>query len=1196
MFVSRRTTTKNHDGPFYAAALVRETAKDVQATVEAAGIQLTWHWSGSIVMSRCPNDSRMQPRMSKGNDPGKSLGSAESQAQVAAAEKPKKTLSQGAFSRQLFRLDMALVALVLLLAFFLGSFVASNSDLFLHLGLGGPFGESSRWPHHAWLPSLLLRIVYEPFSSSARFGGAMAVALKALVVVAIAGVLLLMRRRGQSLVLPVVFVGLAVLVMSPRLLLQPFVSSLLLLAVTMYLLTRPTQTPPRALWFVPPLFALWVNVDHWFVLGPIMVALFLLGEWLQGYLRIPTPPDPAVKPQSPPGKAGRGLETMPKRAGRPERIRQLAIVLGAGLGACLVNPWLFRAWTLPPELGYLSVSTINLLPGGIAPAGTMIYRVQQQDPQFETMISPLFSDYWSRSSAGLNVAGLAYFVLLLAGLASFYLVAWQPKTAAPKPRRPSFSVPLAVVFLFFALLSLMVQRLIPLFAVVAGPVAALNLQDYARRLLPASAPLTPKQHNWIFGGRGSALLACLLLVVFAWPGWLHGNTENWRLSHRVRWQVLEDPGILRAADTITLVQQQTGRMQLGISYDLDGGDLLAWPAHHGHKGIQPWGDSRYQLSWPNADAYGKLRKALRDESDALFTIPSDQAQERQRVLKIQKAQQTYARLMLDLGMDYVVLSGCDHNVQTKRLADGLLHQPFWTTLYVDGRTAIFGLNPDYPTTMRFEAMKLDLWHLVPPKGKPANLPQLSFDPQRVPPVPTGPQGSWGQFFNGPPEPSLSLFEAEQFRILFDIEARGMHFRYINALLGMLGVAPIMAGEIHLGGPEITDPQGKKFRKNALRAPYLGPPAAPLLCVRASRNAVVDSPYYFSSYMQLVGTTYLVKAQEDHWAQINLPTALRAQFRQAVLATGLDHAAILQPYNAQIHEAFVKMYDELKYFDLMVEHFIKLRQGIDEAKVSKEQLEGLDNHLKQLNDQLKRKRDTYKANVTTDMDAVEKFELSLFGNVSKPGEPLGPKSENYLGLAKQGLKFLQEAKVDQLPLEQQKKLFAYQFFVLLATGQAKQAQERLKADLRGQMDKGLYEQMHAVAAAALGDYLAADKYLAEAEQQVEKPATKKVIAAQMALKQEAALQQAGLLAQMLALPPVRSAMSVVIQKEAGAQLNKIAAVAIRAAEFRLMRGILKLEIGDTGAAAEHLRAVLAMVPADVGFPDRAIAKRYLELLE
>src|SRR5439155_19978898 len=103
-------------------------------------------------------------------------------------------LSPRTFTNRLFRFDMALLGLVLVLAFFLGAFAAHNSDIFLHLGLGDPFragADPSGWPHHAWLSSVLLGTVYEPYSANSEFQGQVAVAIKALVVVALAVALVL---------------------------------------------------------------------------------------------------------------------------------------------------------------------------------------------------------------------------------------------------------------------------------------------------------------------------------------------------------------------------------------------------------------------------------------------------------------------------------------------------------------------------------------------------------------------------------------------------------------------------------------------------------------------------------------------------------------------------------------------------------------------------------------------------------------------------------------------------------------------------------------------------------------------------------------------------------------------------------------------------------------------------------------------
>jgi len=71
--------------------------------------------------------------------------------QSPPADTPKKKgLSVQTFSKRLLRFDMVLLVLMLVLAFFLGSFSASNTDLFLHLGLGNPFqsdADDSDWVH-----------------------------------------------------------------------------------------------------------------------------------------------------------------------------------------------------------------------------------------------------------------------------------------------------------------------------------------------------------------------------------------------------------------------------------------------------------------------------------------------------------------------------------------------------------------------------------------------------------------------------------------------------------------------------------------------------------------------------------------------------------------------------------------------------------------------------------------------------------------------------------------------------------------------------------------------------------------------------------------------------------------------------------------------------------------------------------------
>src|SRR5207245_1544751 len=135
---------------------------------------------------------------------------------------------------------------------------------------------------------------------------------------------------------PAVFAAVTVVVMSKWLLLQPKIISYLFLSLTVYLLNRESigLAARGPLWLrpivaIPVLFALWVNLDEWFILGPFAVALYLIGEALQKVVAPIRTGDDAPAP----GQLGR-----------------LGLVLLIGLAACFVNPNHVRAFQLPAEV------------------------------------------------------------------------------------------------------------------------------------------------------------------------------------------------------------------------------------------------------------------------------------------------------------------------------------------------------------------------------------------------------------------------------------------------------------------------------------------------------------------------------------------------------------------------------------------------------------------------------------------------------------------------------------------------------------------------------------------------------------------------------------------------------------------------------------------------------------------------------
>ena len=245
----------------------------------------------------------------------------------APSAKTKKRMSPQRLAAEIARLDRLLVLALLAFAFLLGSFAARNSDFWMHLATGralaqgrytfgtDPFAYTTAgvyWANHSWFGDWLLYVFSLAMDGIDRPAtGKVLVAGKALLVVLLAWVLLAIRRRNQSAWVPVVCVALGILVLSPRLYLQPIIVSFMFMGLTLYLLAREgkrTKTAetgrlgvlltsaPGRLYALPLLFLIWVNFDSWFLLGPVLVALCLIGEFLQEKLAPLRTADDAPQP------------------------------------------------------------------------------------------------------------------------------------------------------------------------------------------------------------------------------------------------------------------------------------------------------------------------------------------------------------------------------------------------------------------------------------------------------------------------------------------------------------------------------------------------------------------------------------------------------------------------------------------------------------------------------------------------------------------------------------------------------------------------------------------------------------------------------------------------------------------------------------------------------------------------------------
>src|SRR5215472_16629930 len=126
-------------------------------------------------------------------------------------------------------LDALLVVCVVALTFLLASFAARLGDLLLNLASGralldgsyklgeDPFAYTTqgvRWVNHSWLYDASIYLLYK------GLGGQALVVLKALAMAILAGFMLAVRRSGQSLWIPAVCTGIAMLAVSQRVFLQ----------------------------------------------------------------------------------------------------------------------------------------------------------------------------------------------------------------------------------------------------------------------------------------------------------------------------------------------------------------------------------------------------------------------------------------------------------------------------------------------------------------------------------------------------------------------------------------------------------------------------------------------------------------------------------------------------------------------------------------------------------------------------------------------------------------------------------------------------------------------------------------------------------------------------------------------------------------------------------------------------------------
>jgi tetratricopeptide (TPR) repeat protein len=289
--------------------------------------------------------------------------------------------------------------MLIAIAFLLGCYELGDSDVWWHLRGGEwilengkspqldpfTFGSEDRvWVDIHWAYEVVLALAY-------RAGGARALILLAAAVGAVAFLVCLMaRRRGWPVSVAILAWAPALVLFAFRLDPRPEILSLLFLGCYLAILWR-IEDRPALVWLLPVIQVLWVNVQGLFILGPILLGLFVISHSADQFV-------------------GRRRGTL---TWGPERQRWWRHVGGgfcAVVLACLVNPYGLDGARFP----------FDLFPK-VAEAGNIYKRY------IDELQSP--ADYVKeakRTVAGSNWFFLAfYFLLLLVPLSFLWPCLWR---------------------------------------------------------------------------------------------------------------------------------------------------------------------------------------------------------------------------------------------------------------------------------------------------------------------------------------------------------------------------------------------------------------------------------------------------------------------------------------------------------------------------------------------------------------------------------------------------------------------------------------------------------------------------------------------------------------------------------------------------------------------------------------------------
>ncbi len=794
---------------------------------------------------------------------------------------------------------VCIAALIPVLAFFLGSFRAANSDIWMTLASGkllatgqyqigvDPFSWASAgsyWANPSWVSSWLAYLIYE------NLGPSSLVIAKALCIVVLAGLLFAARSKDSPLLPGLELTALTLLVGSQGFILRSTVLSYVALALLLFLLTRHgfldgraggVPTKPSLLWQFPLLFIGWSNLDGYFVLGLAVLAFVAIG-----------------------------LAALANS--RAAGIR-LAIVLGLSTVACALNPHFLANFTLPLDLAYMFQ---DVLPSSMTAAGQTASALRDGEPGFFQAISPFSSMAVSAPDLSFNFAGLAFHLLVMLNLVSFIAAGFAPGTKSLLAR--------GLVCLALLLMAAFQIRLTPFYAVAAGPLTLLNFTDYLRwSRSRATARRAPARFATLM-----TFFVAISAVGMAWPGWLHLGLPLFQeatLFHgarRVEWELQPDPSLHRAA--LSLKESvAAGQVHNVLNLNPDIGDYCAFFAPEVKYGL----DQRLALFAAKASEYAALR------NDLYSDVPDDPNAKRREVVHI------WPKTMADWNLDALVVTNVHRtaNEAKLRFVQLLFLRPtLWKPTIADSQTLVVQYSPSgaWPPDWLLDKWRREAFGPMPPAA------MLPYDSNQFPPG----EPLWLlQYARGPGQMPLANSIAE-----FDISSYSKYtmlwqppyycaFQAMQILpaAGHAGAVPGQvlalqaAQRIVLAEAPFSGPLGKGTSWYFNKTDF-GPPALPILVTRELRKSIAQNPNVPVTHARLAVTVkQLTMSQEEWWCQ-GRPSELRQELHSVEIMAALRNAVTLAPWDRNFQGQLTDALYTANFRDAALVHLAEFVKTFDDA--------------------------------------------------------------------------------------------------------------------------------------------------------------------------------------------------------------------------------------------------------------------------